>query len=237
MIDVAHERYLPGKAVDIYRPVETAGCPVLLLWHGSMPNDRGVLAPVATALAERGAMTIVPDWQSDQPAAGRAELLASLAFARESSECRCRGGALVVGGWSSGASAAADVMLHPDDLDGWRPSAFVGIAGPYGRSPVAGRLVADGRTHVPGGPCFMIHGSSDELVPPQRSRDSCAALAGWGWTVQHSELVADHGGIIGAELEAITGRYIPSGDRDRLAVVARVAVEISTFVHAGPGDS
>ncbi|MER5786333.1 alpha/beta fold hydrolase [Streptomyces mobaraensis] len=122
-----------GKDVDVHRPEgPDAGLPVVLLWHGTSPDDRGVLAPLAREVAARGVVVAVPDWRADAPDAGRAALLGSLAW------CRANAGAyggdpdrIVLAGWSAGASAALGVALRPDVADGWRPAAVVGLASRY----------------------------------------------------------------------------------------------------------
>lgn len=61
------ERAVPyghGKVLDIYRPWgadAAAGTqPVVLLWHGVGPDERGVLEPLARATAALGLTVVVP---------------------------------------------------------------------------------------------------------------------------------------------------------------------------------
>ncbi|MFY9671155.1 MAG: hypothetical protein WBF20_07050, partial [Trebonia sp.] len=97
--------YGPGKLLDIYRPDSSPGpLPTVLLWHGVGPDERDVLATLATAVAGYSLTVVVPDWRSDAPDGGGAHLLASLAFTRE--RAAALGGigedAIVLAGWSRG---------------------------------------------------------------------------------------------------------------------------------------
>ncbi|WP_244927000.1 hypothetical protein [Streptomyces eurocidicus] len=93
-----------GKAIDVYGPAEGAGAaPVVLLWHGTGPDERAMLAPVARAAAARGLVVFVPDWRSDAPDRGRAHLLDSLTHAHDhAAEHGGDAARLVVAGWSAG---------------------------------------------------------------------------------------------------------------------------------------
>jgi alpha-beta hydrolase superfamily lysophospholipase len=85
--DIQVEQGIPygaGKLLDVYRPGAGAGAvrpaPTVLLWHGVGPDERDVMATLATATAAYGLTVVVPDWRSDAPDEGRAHLLASLAW-------------------------------------------------------------------------------------------------------------------------------------------------------------
>lgn len=77
--------YAPGKSVDVHVPEGVTGAPVVLPWHGSGPDERDALAPLAGELAARGVLSVVPDWQSDDAAVGADRLVASIAFVRDGS--------------------------------------------------------------------------------------------------------------------------------------------------------
>jgi len=186
--------YLPGRSADLYG----ADGPLVLLWHGRGPDERDVLAALAQRVAELGARVVVPDWRSDAVDSGRAQLLASLAFARGRSD------RLVLAGWSRGAAAAAGLGLH--GLDGWRPAAVVGVAGGYGfvnRDPIQQAMTLD--TIGPAGadpiPFHLVHGSADEVVPVERSRVMADALRDNGYPVDFAQYPTDHAGIVGAEYD------------------------------------
>lgn len=215
-----------GRVLDVYRPLDDRhDLPVVLLWHGSGPNERDALAGLARAVARRGCLCLVPDWQSDDFTRGRRDLLESLSFTQSrSGEWGGDGGRITLAGWSLGANAAADVMLHPGVVDGWRPRALVGIAGAYDRSPITDSPLAAGRTGDTGVPCVLIHGTKDSIVPVQRSRDSHRALQEWGWRSVLREVDTDHAGVIGARYDPTSSRCVPERTSE---VVDPVAAWIS----------
>ncbi len=221
--------HLDGRVLDVYRPSgDGHDLPVVLLWHGSGPNERDALAGLATAVARTGCLCLVPDWQSDDVSKGRRDLLESLSFTQSrSGEWGGNGRRITLAGWSLGANAAADVMLHPGVVDGWRPRAFVGIAGAYDRSPITDSPLSAGRTGDAEVRCVLIHGTKDSVVPVQRSRDSHKALKEWGWTSVLMEVDTDHAGIIGAHYDPTSSRCIPDRTSE---VVGPVAEWISAWV-------
>ena len=85
--------------LDCYRPRDTDGSPVVLLWHGRGPNERGVLGALASAIARRGFVVVVPDWEPDTPVSGCRPLLSSLRFALDNAAAH--------GGIERGSSSAA----------------------------------------------------------------------------------------------------------------------------------
>lgn len=135
-----------GQALDVYRRGDLQEpLPVVLLWHGRGADERDVLAPLASAVAAEGVLVLVPDWRPDAPDGGRSHLAESVAFARR--DAGRFGGdpeRFVLAGWSLGAKAAIGVALNPEGLDGWRPTAVVGIAGGYGSAaPTTGDVSLD----------------------------------------------------------------------------------------------
>jgi acetyl esterase/lipase len=147
--------YGHGKVLDIYRPRWTEAAagpqPVVLLWHGVGPDERGVLEPLARATAALGVTVVVPDWRSDAPDGGRAHLLSSVSFARQQAPVLGgSAGRVVHGGPSRGR-----VAVSPAAVNGWRPAAVVclgsGFSSPApttGTSPAAD-LAQRGVTPVP----------------------------------------------------------------------------------------
>ncbi|WP_171163374.1 alpha/beta hydrolase fold domain-containing protein [Streptomyces sp. I05A-00742] len=223
-----------GKAVDVHRPAgSSVPLPTVLLWHGVGPDERDVLRPLAGAVAALGALVVVPDWRSDEPDAGRAQLLGSLEW------CRANAAGLggdpeqfVLAGWSAGGSAAVAVALRPGLVDGPRPLAAVSIASRYdlparttGTVPLA---EPDGGPAGPHVPVRLVHGTGDTLIEPERSREFRAALAARDRPVRLDEPAADHAGVIMTEFDPALGRCRPSEDeRVRAAgmVTARVLAE------------
>lgn len=218
--------YGGGKVLDLYQaPIEMGRpCPVVLFWHGSGPNERDALAALASAVAEKGAVCLVPDWQSDDAAVGRENLLASVSFSqRRAAEFGGDSERISLCGWSLGANAAADVMLNPLVTEGWRPRAFVGLASGYHAAPISGTPFAEGLAPDPGVPCLLIHGVRDHIAPVQRSREFHQALQDRGWTSDLKEVDADHAGVIGTRYDPVRRRCVPSDDPDRVLVMDSVA--------------
>lgn len=219
--------YSPGKSLDVHGPGDVGDdrpAPVVLAWHGSGPDERDALAPLAAALADRGVLVLVPDWQSDDFVAGAAHLLASVAFARD--EAAALGGdpaRVVLVGWSLGANAAAWIGLHPASVGGWAPSAVVGLGGSYFGSPFGDDVFAGADASGVAGRAVLVHGTSDTLVPPGRSAEAADRLARLGWTARLRQVETDHAGVIGTVYDRSRGRCVPSDDPSRAAALTVVA--------------
>ena len=55
-------------AVDVYYSTEAVGGPVVVLFHGGFEDKTSLFYPrLATAIAERGAVVFVPDWEAEPP--------------------------------------------------------------------------------------------------------------------------------------------------------------------------
>ena len=227
------EEYRPGRLVEVLRPAGSQGEPVVLLWHGSGPDERDALVPLAAAIAAYGPVVLVPDWRSDDRKVGADELLASIDFTtRAATDLGGDPGRVVLAGWSLGASAAADIALHPGIADGWHPISVVGLGGGYDRTPFSSQwterdpMAGD----VVGGasrPALLVHGTSDNLIPLERSVCGTEVLAEAGWRVVLRQLDTDHAGVIGTEYDREMKRCFPSDDPDRLAALALVAREVA----------
>jgi len=229
------EQYRPGRLTDVFRPPATEHAPVVLLWHGSGPDEREVLAPLAAAVARRGPLVLVPDWRSDDPVVGPVELLDSIEFARATSgELGGDAGRIVLAGWSLGANAAAAVAEHPALVGGWHPSGLVGLAGSYDASPFDGRRDAGEPVGGAGRPALVAHGSADPVVPLAGSVAAAGRLAGDGWRVVLRQIDTDHAGIIGTEYNPWRSLCVPTTDPGRLVVLDAVAAAVAA-VALGPG--
>jgi predicted esterase len=227
------EEYRPGRPVEVAHLPGTRDAPVVLLWHGSGPDERDALVPLGTAIAAYGPVALIPDWRSDDLRIGAGELLASIEFAIGNA-VRLGGdpGRVVLVGWSLGASAVADIALHPDVADGWHPSAVVGLAGGYdrtpfaagppGRDPMVGAAVGGA-----GRPALVAHGTADHLIPVERSGVGAGGLAEAGWRVVLRQIDTDHAGVIGTVYDRQRKRCVPSDDPGRSAVLAAVARDIA----------
>lgn len=230
---VAHhaEQYRPGRLTDVFRPPGSAGAPVVLLWHGSGPDEREVLAPLAAGIARLGPLVLVPDWRSDDPVVGPVELLDSITFTRATAgELGGDPGRIVLAGWSLGANAAAAVAERPDIADGWHPSGLVGLAGSYDESPFDGRPGAGDPVGGAGRPALVAHGTEDPVVPQAGSVAAAARLAEAGWRVVLRQVATDHAGIIGTEYNPWRKHCVPTADPGRLEVLEAVARAVAAVV-------
>jgi predicted esterase len=226
--------YGRGQTIDMYRSRDHEDAPVVLLWHGRGPNESEVLRPLASAMAFEGLVVGVPDWQSDPPGIGKQQLLASIDFTLDRAP-RLGGNPdqVVIAGWSLGATAAADLLLHPDAVPRWRPKGFVGIAGDYDESPISGLPLLDVPTRESQVPCLLIHGTQDPVVPVDRSRQFAGFLESTGWQVAFEELPTDHAGVIGTEYDPYTRRCYPTREpyaESAKLLVARRITELTTRI-------
>jgi dienelactone hydrolase len=224
--------YGRGQLIDMYRSRDHERAPVVLLWHGRGPNEREVLRPLASALAHEGLVVGVPDWQSDPPGTGKEQLLSSIAFTLDRAP-RFGGDPdrVVIAGWSLGATAAADLVFHPDVLPGWRPKALVGIAGGYEEAPLSGLPLVNGPVGEGRVPCLLFHGIQDPVVPVDRSRHFAQSLQSGGWPAALVELPTDHAGVIGTEYDPYARRCYPTqepyAESAKLLVAQKIAELIS----------
>ncbi|MFH8403601.1 alpha/beta hydrolase [Streptomyces sp. NPDC018019] len=217
-----------GKQLDIHRP--TGGPPTahtVLLWHGTGPDERDVLRPLARTAAAHGLTVLVPDWRSDAADDGRGHLLESLAFARTFAQEET-GGALTLAGWSAGAGAALATALHPALTAGHPPTAVLALSGRYdlparttGTSPLAD--LAEGR--FPTAPVHLLHGGKDTVIPAAHSQTMAEALRQAGHPVTYTELPTDHAGTIMTEYDPATNRCRPTNVEAALAA-GKAAVQL-----------
>lgn len=195
--------YAPGRGVDVYgAPAEVT----VLLWHGMQTDARRAVGPLAARIAARGLPVIAPDWDSHAPDGGRSDLLASAEFARSWAPTA----PLAVVGWSLGATAAAALAMAHGVCHA------VCLAGAFGSRELP-------PASPPAVPFTLVHGTADDVVPPQASRGFAAQLQQLGWPVHLIELPTDHGAIVGARYDAEADRYEPSDDPDALATAEAVA--------------
>lgn len=229
---VASIPYGAGKLLDVYEPPDRGPSPVVLLWHGSGPDERDVMGTLARAVAKRGSVCLVPDWQSDDVAVGQLNLLNSVSFARRrAAQFGGDSDRIALCGWSLGAKAAADLTLHPRLTAGWRPRVFVGMASSYDVSPFTNEPLAQNMTTTTSDvPCLLIHGVEDPIVPVERSREFCRALQEWGWRSELKEIDTDHAGVIGTRYDPDQGRCVPSDDPSRVRTLEFIADSLSARV-------
>jgi predicted esterase len=224
--------YCSDQLLDLYEPGLPRATAAVVLWHGSGANERDVLEPLARQIARSGVRVVVPDWSADDDADGRDHLRGSLSFVRN---LLAKGGEVdrvVLVGWSLGASAGLDVVRHPELLGGWRPTAFVGLAGGFNGSPFSEeqRSVPSVDSSIS---LVLVHGSSDEVVPPERSRATFDQLRREGWNVTLDEVATDHAGAIGTVYDPVRQRCVPTDDRGRREVLEAVATLIVDLALTG----
>ncbi|MEV7422803.1 MULTISPECIES: alpha/beta hydrolase [unclassified Streptomyces] len=219
------------KLLDIHASTRSGPC--VLLWHGTGPDERAELAPLAREIAALGPTVLVPDWRSDRPDDGRAHLTGALRFVLDNPRAFADGPeGLVLAGWSAGAGAALGVALHPELFPGPRPAAVVGIAGGYLRparttGTVPFRMLDRGVAPVP---VRLVHGTGDTAVPCASSRDMHAALRTRGWDCELAEPDTDHAGVLGCVYDPAAGRCLPAADasvRGFGRATARIVAEVA----------
>ncbi|MFJ9458992.1 alpha/beta hydrolase [Kitasatospora sp. NPDC101447] len=220
--------YAHGRLSDVHRPTTGAAgpAPVVLLWHGSGPNERDVLRPLAREAAARGLLVLVPDWSCRQADGGAAELRASLAHARRiAADFGGNPARLVLAGWSLGGREAIALATHPDTPAELRPSAAVGIASQYtdpavttGDAPID--HLASGPSPVP---IWLVHGTADEIVDVEHTRKLAAAVP----TAALLELPTDHAGVVMTAYSPEARRCLPATDADTLEAGRRTAAVLA----------
>lgn len=223
-----------GQSLDLYDPEHPRGSVTVLLWHGSGPDERDVMEPLAQQIAAAGVPTVVPDWNGNDGGEGKHHLAASLAFVRDFT-ARTGLDRVVLAGWSLGANAALDVVLLTTVLGGWRPAAFVGLSGGFDHSPFRG--TGTPRTPAPSVPLLLIHGSADEVVPVTRARAAFEDLRDRGWEVELREVETDHAGAIGTVYDPARHRCVPTvepGGQEQLSTIAGWIADFACLGHEDP---
>ena len=229
--DVETLEYAPGRLADVH---EGAGAGHVLLWHGRGPNERGVLSTLAGLVAERGPTVVVPDWSSEADDGGRADLLQSLRFARET--VQAVGGdadSLVLVGWSLGGTAAAGLTINARRL-GVGVARTLCLAGGFvAPDPISGEVLGGRLPKPPDTPPFtLIHGIADDVAPVAMSRAFAQVLDQSQWPVELVELPTEHYGIVGTTYDAASDTCTPTTDKKTLAV----AIEVADRITAPPGN-
>jgi dienelactone hydrolase len=223
--------YAPGRLADVH-PGSGAGH--VLVWHGRGPNERGVLETLAEMVAARGPTVVVPDWSSEAEDGGRADLLQSLRFTRETMQAQDGDpDSLVLVGWSLGGTAAAGLTINARRL-GVGVAGTVTLAGGFiAPDPISGETLT-GSLPTTGhpSPFTLIHGIADDVAPVSMSRAFAQALELAQWPVELVELPTDHAGIVGTTHDA-GGHYSPATDEKTTAVATEVADRIAA-VSASP---
>ena len=186
--------------LDVYEPSAPVPAAAVLLLHGSGPNERDVIAPLANELTGLGAVILAPDWDvHSDDLAGRLGAAAEQAVRFAATRQIRR---LVVAGWSAGGSAALWLSCS-------QPATFSRLA-----------LIATSLQPIPALRPAAAHivetvfvtGSADHIVPAADSQTAIAELRASGYRVSHVVVDADHAGVIQTEFDETRQRCRPSSD-------------------------
>lgn len=213
------------QALDIYAPKNISAAPMAVFFYGGtwQSGDKATYAFVASALAARGIVTVVPDYRlypSVRYPAFLQDGAAAVRWAKDHG--KTYGGdpnKIYVIGHSAGAYIAAMLALDKKWLGQQRLNpardlkGFVGISGPYDFLPFRDKAVADifspaptpGSTQPvnqvrPGNPSvLLLHGQADSVVYPRNSLALEKKLQSVGSSVRTRLYPGvGHIGIIGA---------------------------------------
>lgn len=189
------------QRLDVYKPKQGGpGLPVVVFWYGGSfdSGSKSSYRFVGAALAERGFVTVLPDYRL-YPSVRFPEFLEdpALAVAWVQQHAEEFGGdprKVVLMGHSAGAHIAAYLALKPDTLRkaGAKPewiAGLVGLSGPYALAPNTRRLnTIFGSPYTPADwqpvrfvtheapPTFLAHGLDDWIVSPRQSEQFRDAL-------------------------------------------------------------
>ena len=168
----------PRGTLDIYRPAASAEpAPLVVFLYGGSwrMGDKSIYPFVATPLASRGAVVVVPDYRV-YPEVAFPDFLRDNARAvawafDHAAELGADPNAVFVLGHSAGAYNAAMLALDPKWLaavgvDRARLAGVVGIAGPYDFLPITGRDIIPVFASVDGGPLSQPITFADGHNPP-----------------------------------------------------------------------
>lgn len=212
--------YAAGRQMDVHGAATTGA---VLLWHGSNPDERAVLRPLAGRAARAGLLVMVPDWDSTRDDRGRSQLLASWEHARAVA-ARHLGTdqRLVVAGWSLGGTAAAALALT-----GGVPSRrAVTFAGAFLEpDPVTGTPPLDLARAGEQAELWITHGTEDDVVDVAEAAVFADRLASLGHVAHLHEAHTDHVGIVGC-MHAEGGQACVPGDTAGARAGLALAVDV-----------
>jgi acetyl esterase/lipase len=197
---------LPREKLDIYRPADAAGLPVVVfIYGGSWRSGSKAMYPfVAATMARAGAVVVVPDYrlypQVTYPAF-LTDCALAVAWANANRSTVGSSGPLFLMGHSAGAYNAvmlgldtawlADTGREPPPLAG-----VIGLAGPYDFLPITDPEVkpvfpdpspaTQPITYAAAGrpPLLLLTGSDDTQVKPRNSAALASKLERLGGSVQ-----------------------------------------------------
>ncbi|MEV7397923.1 alpha/beta fold hydrolase [Aeromicrobium sp. NPDC092404] len=223
------EEHAPGRLVDIHGEGRAG---VVLLWHGRGANSRSVVADLAHEMTEHGVRVVVPDWDSTAPDGGRADLLDSLARARDEATGLGRDpDEVVVVGWSLGGTATLGLVMQAPEL-GVAIRAAVLLSpgdGPRALDPFTGAPLPDPFPEAPhAGPVHVVSATRDDIATPELVRGLANRLRAAGWPVTWTDVDADHGSVAMSRYDAANDRFVRAEDDSTVAVGRQVAELVAT---------
>jgi acetyl esterase/lipase len=199
----------PRRMLDVYRPGAAGSHPLVVFLYGGSwrTGDRATYGFVATPLAARGAVVVVPDYRLYPEVAFPGFLQDSAQAVAWAVAHAAKLGAdpkrVFIVGHSAGAYNAAMLALDPHwlaqaGLDRARLAGVVGLAGPYDFLPITGpdiipvfAPVNDGPASQPvsyvdghNPPLLLLAGDADRTVRPANTRSLAARVAAAGGLVQ-----------------------------------------------------
>jgi acetyl esterase/lipase len=195
----------PRRTLDVYRPADAAAAPVVVFFYGGswQGGDKSLYTFVGAALAQRGYVTVVPDYRVYPEVSYPAFLEDAAAAVRWTRDNAARFGGnpqnLFVMGHSAGAYMAAMLALDGRWLEhaGLAPdrdlAGLIGVSGPYDFLPLrdetlkvifggADRLATQPISHVSPGapPALLATGDDDNVVDPGNAACLAARLRAAG---------------------------------------------------------
>jgi hypothetical protein len=214
--------YRENAVADVLTPAD-AILGALLLWHGRGDAERVSLRGIASALANRGILVVVPDLvpSSDSPG-----LIESMRFAAGLfSEANVPESCQVIGGWSWRARSA---LCAPIETRDWNGARVLALSGRFDLpSPFTGSLAIS--THLATlDEVLLIHAQQDQINPVVGSVGLVAALGSAGTKSKLLQSQGDHGSTIGCGFDPDLQLCFPSPEF--LAVNAPMIDEICSFI-------
>jgi acetyl esterase/lipase len=219
----------PRQTLDVYRPRSARSAPVMVFFYGGswQAGGKEIYPFLATALAQSGYVTVVPDYRVYPEVIFPGFLedgAQAVGWVRQNAKTFGGNPArMILLGHSAGAHIAAMLALDPRwlgalGLDPRRDIAgLIGISGPYDFLPIrdptlrlifggADRALTQPITFVRGGepPTLLLTGDSDRTVDPGNSARLAAKLRAAGDDVR--EIIypgVSHVTIIGAFAPAL----------------------------------
>ncbi len=203
-----------GGSIDVHRPLDGGGWPLVVL-YGDLDTDEAAYSPLATAIAEAGAVVAVSAFDADQPpVASACALSAATVWAEENRADPTRltvvgigAGAVAAtgealgGGWTTWSTAACTAGEPPIE-----PSALVTVDGRFGLydddDPTSEGLRAIDQVLAGGNPYVRIGVLQGEPLDTA-GEDLVEALAAGGYDATVTDLYAPVDAVLDGDLDEV----------------------------------